>query len=429
MLSFHRSKIAYILVGAGATIEASIGEWLHLRYLLYGDAPALAGRARADGLAALAQNIVALWFTRITGDDAIGMALGWFTESVMSVAMLSWSWRACSQRLPRLKKNRSSSQKGGPTSWRLWVHASLQAMLKFFASDAENMFFVMSNRLSMEQIGAYKLAGNLASLVLRYFFLPLEESVYIVSARLQNKEGSSSLRGALAFTSQVRLCALLAAILLACVGPAYVPVFLQVLYGTRWLEIGSPRQSPAVRLLTWYLRALIAPALLGTTEAFAVTAILPRLPSRMLVVHASISALISVMFVFGARWAVVVAADPLFLIANHALTMLLRAGLAAATISVALRADTHLNKNRSRYMLWPNQHVWFITALWAVTGHYLVSWIVARKLDILASCALLLGTLVQSLVWVWVVWRAHGPVIRQVLWRQQRRSSSVVSTK
>lgn len=415
MFSLRRSKVAYIIVGIGATLDASLGEWLHLQCLLHGDSAALAGRAQADALAALAQNIVALWITQKTGDDALGMSLGWFAQSLVGMAVLARAWRRCTKRrLPTKKPKRS--QKAGSSSWRLWVHAALQAVFKFFASDAENLFFVLSNRLSIEEVGAYKLAGNLASLVLRHFFLPLEESVYIVAARLQETESRASFGEAFVFTLEARLCAVLTASLLACVGPTYVPVFLQVVYGKRWVLAASPKDALVAQLLTWYLRSLIAPALLGTIEAFATTAILPRLSSRILVVHASVNAFVSLGFVMGARWAVVVVGSPLLLIANNAVTMLLRAELAAAMIRYAFRTDRHLHSFRMPSAFWPATNVLLVTAVWAVVSHYMVSWVVARRLDVLAMTTLIVWTLVASFIWVSVAWRAHGPVIKRVLW-------------
>jgi hypothetical protein len=407
--------MAYAFVGAGALLEASTGEWLHVQCLLHGDAGALAGRARADGLAALAQHLSAVSIAYVTGDDALGAALGWFAQSFVRVVVLAHSWLSFQRRLGSRKRRRQADQRRDTDSRRLWLHASFHAALKFLASDAENVFLAFSTRLTAEQIGAYKITGNLASMVLRLFFFPLEESVCVLAARTASENDPAQLVEAYRFAQDARLCAILLAILLSVVGPVYVPLFLEIVYGKRWLRTAAIHGAPVARLLAWHLRSLVAAALFGTTDALLTTAVLPLLSSGMLLTHTVCNAVVSIGFVAGVRWAAIHTGDPLLLIANNAITLLVRAALATAMVRIALHHADGRDTTRASCAPWPSGKVLLATTIWASTAHLLVSRTLVGARTWIPSGSLSLWTLLMSMLWIWAVLSSHRDALRRVL--------------
>lgn len=150
-----------------------------------------------------------------------------------------------------------------------------QAFLKFLLENGEGIILDVTCLAPVK--GAYKLAGNFASIMARFFSEALEEQSFNVFHRLahafrETKEGSNhdvetrrmEMRNTCLSTLTMALkAAISVAILIALIGPAYSYTTLRLLYGEEWAD-----RTAAPSLLNQYFIYLVFMAGNGVTEAF-----------------------------------------------------------------------------------------------------------------------------------------------------------------
>ncbi|KAK4537864.1 hypothetical protein CDCA_CDCA14G3889 [Cyanidium caldarium] len=386
-----RQRALYAVSSVGVVLEAVLGEQYYVACTVSGDVRAARRRARADALAVLLHSVVTVAVSYASGDGLVGAACGSLAQSVALVA--GWAFAARSVKVSREGVRREEMKNTSATCLSaLLAHAAWQAGTKFLASDAENALLMSCARVNAEQVGSYKLAGNIASLLLRYWLLPLEESVYAVVS------SSSSAEEALPYARCAFLTSLLPALLCATVGASYADVYTRLLYG---------KQPLTAQVLAWYLRYVAVAALLGTTEAYASTAVLPRAPRRALGVHALASGSISALYLVGVYVALYRFGDVALLVLANAAASLLRALLAWTYIEWLGRRDSSTRRVWACREALPSARV-----LGALAGlAAVVRWAGERageKLQVLVGAVGVLG-------WVWLVYHEHGGVLQCVL--------------
>lgn len=160
-----------------------------------------------------------------------------------------------------------------------------QCFLKYVLSNGES--FVLALTCKKDVQGAYILAGNVASIVARFFNDGLEDQCFNVFHRLapafRPREGKNAYgdrfngtresisdedrrdaqRTCVATMHLALKATLLVAVLFASIGPAYAYSCVRLLYDVEWSE-----GSPAARLLSQYFLYLMFMAANGVTEAF-----------------------------------------------------------------------------------------------------------------------------------------------------------------
>lgn len=150
-----------------------------------------------------------------------------------------------------------------------------QSLLKFVLENGEGI--ILDITCSAPVKGAYKLAGNFASLMARFFSEALEEQSFNVFHRLahafrDSRNFSSASTGdrreemratCLSTLSMALKAAMGVSLLIALVGPSYSYSILRLLYGKEWAD-----NTSAPRLLTMYFYYLVFMAANGVSEAF-----------------------------------------------------------------------------------------------------------------------------------------------------------------
>lgn len=150
-----------------------------------------------------------------------------------------------------------------------------QGLLKFLLENGEGI--VLDVTCSAPVKGAYKLAGNFASIMARFFSEALEEQSFNVFHRLapafRNREHSSRADVAeeeqdmritcLSTLNMALKAAITVSFLIALVGPAYSYAILRLLYGEQWAD-----RTTAPSLLSQYFVYLVFMAGNGVSEAF-----------------------------------------------------------------------------------------------------------------------------------------------------------------
>ncbi len=146
-----------------------------------------------------------------------------------------------------------------------------QTVLKFLLGNGESI--VLGIACEKSEHGAYIMAGNVASIVLRFFHDGLEDQCFNVFYRLSPSFKEKKSDGDDDDKEAQRLCigtmhlalkaSLLVAAVFAAVGPAFSYSVVHVLYGEKWSE-----DTDAPKLLASYFSYLLFTALNGVTEAF-----------------------------------------------------------------------------------------------------------------------------------------------------------------
>lgn len=167
------------------------------------------------------------------------------------------------------------------------VIATGEGFLKFILGNGEGI--ILDLTCSDNDKGAYKLAGNIASMLARFFSEALEEQSFNVFHRLApafrnrpavlnaeseykteggNTDEEEEMRSTCVSTLVLGLKAsLVVSLLFAVIGPPYSYALLRLLYGARWAD-----KTPAARLLTQYLAYNVFMAANGVSEAFVTAA-------------------------------------------------------------------------------------------------------------------------------------------------------------
>ena len=149
---------------------------------------------------------------------------------------------------------------GGGVDWGLLgtvATMSMKAVFKFVLEKGE--MFVLLQQFSPETWAMYGLVQNLASLVVRLVFLPVEDMSQLAFSKLLASGNHAAAADVL--TVMVKLVVLIGSFA-AAFGPAYSFTVVHLLYGSRW----SSTEMPA--LLSWYSTYILFLALNGVTEAF-----------------------------------------------------------------------------------------------------------------------------------------------------------------
>lgn len=146
-----------------------------------------------------------------------------------------------------------------------------QATLKFLLENGEGI--VLDLTCSAPVKGAYKLAGNFASIIARFFSEALEEQSFNVFHRLapafrqsvrgEEERGEDMRQTCISTLTMAVKAAITVSILIALVGPAYSYAVLRLLYGEQWAD-----RTPAPILLNQYFVYLVFMAGNGVSEAF-----------------------------------------------------------------------------------------------------------------------------------------------------------------
>jgi len=122
---------------------------------------------------------------------------------------------------------------------------------------------------SPDEQGSFKLASNLASLVARFFFEPVEEQCFAAFSRLNvvADHGNPPNRSKALLVERTLGVALktvsIVALTLALIGPSFSTLFIRILYGTKWAF-----ETRAPEALSAYFVYLVFMALNGVSEAF-----------------------------------------------------------------------------------------------------------------------------------------------------------------
>ncbi|GJQ12648.1 hypothetical protein GpartN1_g4439.t1 [Galdieria partita] len=147
----------------------------------------------------------------------------------------------------------------------LWItfYSVLRACPKFLLGDGENIILILLN--DSQGQGNYKFAANLASLILRFLFRPLEEQAYVVFSRYSSEYSERSKRVHILSEWKHFLCTLLRLEIVLCsslciLGPFFIPDCVALLFGNQW--------KSAVFLLKVYSYYIFAMGLNGLLEAF-----------------------------------------------------------------------------------------------------------------------------------------------------------------
>lgn len=174
-----------------------------------------------------------------------------------------------------------------------------QTLFKYALTYGEAVLMVSLQ--SLHDQGVFSVVNNLGSLVVRLGFQPIEEAAAIsfaqtlpsAQARQQATEPAvrAAARGARLLCDYLRGM-LYAGLVLACFGPPFARLLLELLHGDKW------RGTDAAAVLGLYLVSVLAMAVNGMTEAFVHSAASPAELTRINVALAAFS----VSYVAAAAW-------------------------------------------------------------------------------------------------------------------------------
>jgi oligosaccharide translocation protein RFT1 len=160
--------------------------------------------------------------------------------------------------------------------WRLAASLSVQQFAKVVLAEGEKMVMMGMSMAAADQ-AVYSLVSNLGSLVVRFLFLPIEESAFAVFGKLndlaarrneheqrqhQQHQHDASLSLDKLVSAATRVMALVG-LVFATFGPPYSHLLLRLLYGERWSD-----GTEAAAVLALYCAYLVLVAVNGITEAF-----------------------------------------------------------------------------------------------------------------------------------------------------------------
>jgi oligosaccharide translocation protein RFT1 len=150
--------------------------------------------------------------------------------------------------------------KGSGVDWQLLEvvgSMSMKALFKYLLEKGETL--VLLRLFAAETWAMYGLVQNLASLVVRLVFLPVEDMAQLAFSKLLSSNMHAS--AAEVYGVLVKLVVIIGAVA-AAFGPGYAYTVVHLLYGSRW----SATDMPA--MLSWYSTYVLFLALNGVTEAF-----------------------------------------------------------------------------------------------------------------------------------------------------------------
>ena len=144
--------------------------------------------------------------------------------------------------------------------------ATGEGLIKFILENGEG--FILDAAVSPTAKAAYRLSGNLGSVLARMFSEALEEQSFNVFHRLapsfrKDKEDTENQKTCIDTLLLAVKAAITISLLFCIVGPAYSYSVLRLLYGEKWAD-----STPAPRLLDLYFVYLVFMSLNGVSEAF-----------------------------------------------------------------------------------------------------------------------------------------------------------------
>lgn len=257
---------AAVLVFAGAALLEALAEPLAARALA---AQHYRTRLRVEGAAAvvrcaLSYALVAAVCPRAPAlTPLVALALGQLAFGATLVAGYGIaSWR---------RKKRDKTQGGGVwvarpvlsgALWRLLGAYAWQAAQKVVLQEGEKLVLAVcgaARAVGADVAAVYAVVNNLASLVVRFVFLPLEEVCFTAFGKLA---AAGDARAAARVLRAVLRFAVLVGLAFVAFGPGYARAVVHVVYGAKYSATAAPT------VLAWYCVYILFLALNGTSEAF-----------------------------------------------------------------------------------------------------------------------------------------------------------------
>eukprot|EP01135_Chromosphaera_perkinsii_P003464 Nk52_evm2s244 gene=Nk52_evmTU2s244 len=155
-----------------------------------------------------------------------------------------------------------------------WLTAGFvtQTFLKQILTEGERIVMTVFHVISFAEQGAFDVINNLGSLVVRFLFLPLEESYYVFFARVlprdrqeQTAKDTNVPLAFLTFSSLLKFVSFVGILILS-FGPNYASCALHLYGGEKLSTMGAPY------ILQWYCVYVFIIAINGTTEALVFAA-------------------------------------------------------------------------------------------------------------------------------------------------------------
>ena len=146
--------------------------------------------------------------------------------------------------------------------WRLLGAYAWQAAQKVVLQEGEKLVLAVcgaARAVGADVAAVYAVVNNLASLVVRFVFLPLEEVCFTAFGRLA---AAGDARAACRVLRAVLRFAVLVGLAFVAFGPGYARAVVHVLYGAKYSRTAAPT------VLAWYCVYILFLALNGTSEAF-----------------------------------------------------------------------------------------------------------------------------------------------------------------
>ena len=257
---------AAVLVTAGAALLEMLAEPLAARALA---AQQYHTRLRVEGAAAAARCV--LCFALVTFapfiPPLVALALGQLAFGATLV--IGYALYDFSPLKNKDKDNKENHFGIWPTRpilsgalWRLLGAYEWQAVQRVVLQEGERLVLAVCGAAragGAELAAVYAVVGNLASLVVRFVFQPLEEVCFTAFGKLAAAGDARAARRTL--RTVLRFAVLVGAAFVA-FGPGYARAAVHVLYGAKYSRTAAPT------VLAWYCVYILFLALNGTSEAF-----------------------------------------------------------------------------------------------------------------------------------------------------------------
>lgn len=143
---------------------------------------------------------------------------------------------------------------------RLSVVYQWQTVQKIVLTEGEKFVLVFSESLVNQ--GVYSVVNNLASLVVRFVFQPVEEVCFTAFGKLASSGRADAPATARRVLSTVLRLMTIVGLCFVCFGPAFSHLAIDFLYTSKYSQTAAPA------VLAWYCLYILLVAVNGTTEAF-----------------------------------------------------------------------------------------------------------------------------------------------------------------
>ena len=257
---------AAVLVTAGAALLEMLAEPLAARALA---AQQYHTRLRVEGAAAAARCV--LCFALVTFapfiPPLVALALGQLAfGATLVIGYALYDFYPLKNKDKDNKENHFGIWPTRPilsgALWRLLGAYEWQAVQRVVLQEGERLVLAVCGAAragGAELAAVYAVVGNLASLVVRFVFQPLEEVCFTAFGKLAAAGDARAARRTL--RTVLRFAVLVGAAFVA-FGPGYARAAVHVLYGAKYSRTAAPT------VLAWYCVYILFLALNGTSEAF-----------------------------------------------------------------------------------------------------------------------------------------------------------------